>query len=59
MNDYCAFDVDKASKLADDCYCSRDVIEEALREVGLEKMEPESHGKACGRLFCPCDCKGT
>jgi len=55
---YCAFDVDKASKMADG-YCTTEVIKEALDEIGLERMESKSHGSPCGGLCHPCRCESS
>ena len=40
--DICAYDIEAASEMVN--YCSPDVIEEVLTEVGLEKIQPESNG---------------
>ena len=38
----CAYDVTEAAELAGRYECPRDVIKEALTEIGLEKIQPES-----------------
>ena len=50
--DMYAFDVEKASEVAR----QRNDVEEVLKEVGLEKMEPESYVTICGRLCCTSGC---
>ena len=55
---YCAFDVDKASKMADG-YCTTEVIKEALDEIGLERIQPKPDGPSRGGLRCSCRCESS
>ena len=40
MLKFCAFDVDAASEMAK-TQCPQEVIEEAMKDIGLERMEPK------------------
>ena len=51
---YCAYDVDKSNKIAQQ-YCTKDVIKEALDEVGLETLSKQSSGENGWRLLCESD----
>ena len=57
--DFCAFDVDQSSAMAEEFKCPWDVIEEALTEVGLERMESQPHSQKGRRLFSEGGCEGA
>ena len=41
---FCGYDVEAAGKMVRDVNpCTPDVIEEALKEIGLEKIQPKSN----------------
>ena len=39
--DLCAFDPDAARQMIREEYCTPDVVEEVLSEIGLEKIQPK------------------
>lgn len=42
--DFCSFDTEAARQMIRENYCTADVVEEVLKLVGLEKIQPKSNG---------------